>query len=60
MIKMRLTFVDNKAGNEELKEAIQEIKQSFEVLNISRVYKGRNGSQYSNIYLDVEVRKEDL
>lgn len=57
MIKMRLTFVDTKEGNKELNKALEEVKKSFDILNTSKVYKGRYGSQYSNIYLDVEVKK---
>lgn len=49
MIKIRLTYSDN----EEKKIAIEKIKENFQVLNISREYKGRGDSQYSNIYLDV-------
>lgn len=56
MIKMRLTFVDTAKGNKELDKALKEIEKSFDILNKSKVYKGRNGSQYSNIYLDVEEK----
>ena len=42
MIKIRLTYADD----EEKDIAIEKIKESFEVLNISREYKGRgNGYQ---------------
>ncbi len=49
MIKIRLTYVDE----EEKNIAMEKIKENFEVLNISREYKGRGNSQYSNIYIDV-------
>ena len=49
MIKIRLTYADD----EEKDIAIEKIKGSFEVLNISREYKGRGNSQYSNVYIDV-------
>lgn len=53
MIKIRLTYADDK----EKDIAIEKIKESFEVLNISREYKGRGNSQYSNVYIDVDVEK---
>ena len=56
MIKVRITFVDNEKGNIELKDSLSTLEKEFEVLNKSRVYKGRNGSQYSNIYLDLEKK----
>lgn len=56
MIKMRLTFVDSEDGNKELNKALEDIKKSFNVIDTSKVYSGRNGSKYSNVYLDVEVK----
>lgn len=53
MIKIRLTYADD----EEKDIAIEKIKESFEVLNISREYNGRGTSKYSNIYIDVENKK---
>lgn len=49
MIKIRLTYADDK----EKDIAIEKIKDNFEVLNISKEYKGRGNSQYSNVYIDV-------
>lgn len=54
MIKIRLTYADD----EEKDIAIEKIKGSFEVLNISREYKGRGNSQYSNVYIDVDVENK--
>ena len=54
MIKIRLTYADD----EEKDIAIEKIKENFEVLNISREYKGRGNSQYSNIYIDVDVENK--
>lgn len=51
MIKIRLTYADD----EEKDIAIEKIKESFEVLNISREYKGRGNSQYSNVYIDANI-----
>lgn len=57
MIKFRLTFVDNEKGNKELENVLKELKKSFDIINESKVYKGRGNSQYSNIYLDVEAKE---
>lgn len=54
MIKIRLTYADD----EEKDIAIEKIKENFEVLNISREYKGRGNSQYSNVYIDVDVENK--
>lgn len=54
MLKVRITFVDTKAGREELEEAKEKLSKDFNILQESRVYQGRGNSQYSNIYLDVE------
>ena len=51
MMKIRLTYADD----EEKDIAIEKIKGSFEVLNISREYKGRGNSQYSNVYIDANI-----
>ena len=51
MIKIRLTY----AYDEEKDIAIAKIKENFEVLNISREYKGRGNNQYSNIYIDANI-----
>ncbi|WP_195245624.1 hypothetical protein [Clostridium celatum] len=56
MIKMRLTFVDTVEGRKELDRALEGVKKTFNVINESKVYKGRGNSQYSNIYLDVEEK----
>jgi len=57
MIKVRLTFIEDKDGQEDLRKMIQDLKENYIVLNESRVYKGRNGSRYSNIYLDIDKKK---
>ena len=53
MLKLRITFVDDKNGNKELSEAKEIINNNFEIINISKIYKGRNNSKYSNVYIDV-------
>lgn len=55
MIKVRITFVDNNKRKEELKKALNILKSNHEIINKSNVYKGRNGSKYSNICLDIEA-----
>ena len=53
MLKLRITFVDDKNGNKELAEAKEIINKNFEIINISKIYKGRNNCKYSNVYIDV-------
>lgn len=66
MLKLRITFVDNENGNKELQKALSKINNNFEIINKTDIYKGRNGSKYSNIYLDVEnkttkkITKKDI
>ena len=52
MLKIRITYADKK----ELEIALEKIKKEFNVLNISKEYRGRGTSAYSNIYVDVENR----
>ncbi len=52
MLKLRITF--DKEHPEELEEALEKIKENFDVIHESKVYHGRGNSRYSNIYLDVE------
>ncbi|NRT77662.1 hypothetical protein [Clostridium beijerinckii] len=57
MLKIRVTFVDDRDGQVELEEAKQIFKDNYRILNESRIYKGRNKSKYSNVYLEIEKRK---
>lgn len=50
MLKIRITFTDQS----ELNNAIKKLQKEFNILLISKVYKGRGSSKYSNVYLDVE------
>lgn len=52
MLKIRITYADKS----ELDKAIEKLQKEFNVLSISKAYKGRGNSKYSNIYLDVENR----
>lgn len=52
MLKVRITY--NKEDEKELKKAIEKLEKEFEILNKSRVYRGRGESKYNNVYLDVE------
>lgn len=51
-LKIRITGLPD-----ELDTAIEELRRSFTIRNISRPYKNRN-SDYHRVYLDVEIRKE--
>lgn len=59
MLKLRITFVDDKNGNKELSEAKEIISKNFGIINISKVYKGRNNSKYSNVYIDVSGKENN-
>ncbi|MGM9533714.1 MAG: DUF3970 family protein [Intestinibacter sp.] len=50
MLKVRITYSSKK----ELDKALKKLQKEFRVLSISKEYKGRGKSQYSNIYLDIE------
>lgn len=50
MLKIRITYEDQK----ELNDALEILQKEFKVLFISKVYKGRGYSRYSNVYLDIE------
>ena len=52
MLKVRITY--NREDEEEIKKAIEKLEKEFEILNKSRVYRGRGESKYNNVYLDVE------
>ena len=51
MLKFRITF--DKNNPEELNEAIEKLKENFDVIQVSKVYEGRGESRYSNVYIDV-------
>lgn len=54
MLKMRITFVNDKKGAEEYSDALNIIKSNFKVLNISTPHKCRGENLYYNVYLDLE------
>ena len=58
MLKVRVTFVDNKKGNEQLEEFLEMLRENkkFETISESKIYKGRGSSQYSNIYVDIDYK----
>lgn len=51
MLKLRITFDRN--NPDELNEAIEKLKENFDIIQISKVYDGRGESRYSNVYIDV-------
>ncbi|MDM0699549.1 hypothetical protein VBG99_15570 [Clostridium perfringens] len=55
MIKMRLTFVDDANGRKECDEVLKGIVKMYKVVNVSKSYKGRGNSKYSNLYIDLEL-----
>ncbi|MVX63858.1 hypothetical protein GKZ28_09140 [Clostridium chromiireducens] len=56
MLKIRLTFVDDKEGITALGKFVSELENSFLIISKSSVYKGHGGSKYSNIYFDVDFK----
>ena len=54
MLKIRITY--NREDEKELEKAIKKLEKNFDILNKSRIYKGRGESKYNNIYLDVETK----
>ena len=53
MLKIRVTYANEK----ELEKALKVFEEQFEVLQVSNAYAGRRKSKYSNVYVDVEVKK---
>lgn len=51
MLKIRITFIKK----DEFRVALKNLKKEFNVLSISKIYKGRY-SKYSNVYLEVESK----
>lgn len=58
MIKIRITFVDNEEGCKELSDSISNIEKEFDIINKSKIYKGRGASLYSNIYIDATPKRK--
>lgn len=55
MVKVRLTYV---ADSNEEKTVLDVLKEQFNVVNVSREYRGRGTSKFNNIYIDLEVKKD--
>ena len=51
MLKIRITF--DKNNPDELNEAIEKLKENFDVIQVSKIYESRGESRYSNVYIDV-------
>ena len=58
MLKVRICFVDDEEGNIELKRALKQIDEAFDIVSESKKYKNTNGNKYSRLYLDVENKGE--
>lgn len=54
MLKVRVTFVDNEEGREELKNIEKNLNKDYEIISKSKIYKSREETQYSNVYFDIE------
>ena len=52
MLKVRITY--NREDEKELKKAIEKLEKDFDILNKSKIDRGRGENKYNNIYLDVE------
>ena len=50
MRKVRLTYV---AGDKEKDRLIELLKREYEVVHVSKEYRGRGTSQYNNVYVDL-------
>ena len=58
MLKIRVTFVDGDSESiNDINKILSALEKDFQILNQSKVYKGRGNSKYSNIYVDID-RKE--
>lgn len=58
MLKVRVTFVDGDSESiDDINKILSTLEKEFQILNQSKVYKGRGSSKYSNIYVDID-RKE--
>lgn len=53
MIKIRAMFIDTNEEKKELSKMIKNIEKTSSILHKSKIYKGRYGSKYSNIYFDI-------
>lgn len=54
-VKVRLTYL---TGSDEEQEVLDVLREKFNVTKVSKEYKGRDKSPYSNIYVDIEVNKK--
>ena len=58
MLKIRVTFVDEDSKSiNDIEKVLSVLEKDFQILNQSKVYKGRGTSKYSNIDIDID-RKE--
>ncbi|MBS6601164.1 MAG: hypothetical protein ACLR02_02365 [Clostridium sp.] len=56
MLKIRLRYVDDEKGKEELEIALKKIEKEFDIISKSKSYPDSRGSKYSRIYLDLRNR----
>ena len=53
MLKIRLRYVDDAKGKEELDMALKKIEKEFDIISKSKSYPDSRGSKYLRIYLDL-------
>ena len=57
MLKIRATFVDGDSESiDDINKILSTLEKEFQILNQSKVYKGKGSSKYSNIYIDIDRR----
>ena len=56
MLKVRITFTDDREGYRELEDIKTTLKDNFDILSESKVYPGRGTSKFSNVYIDVRSK----
>lgn len=57
MIKLRVTFINDKTGNSELEHIIKILNNECNILNVSNIYTGRVNTKYCNQYIDLELKE---
>ena len=51
MLKIRVTFIDRDSESiDDINKILSTLEKEFQILNQSKVSKGRGSSKYSNIY----------
>lgn len=51
MLKLRITF--DRERPDEIQEAIEKLKDNFDIVQISKIYESRGEGRYNNVYIDL-------